>query len=76
VLQAFVVAVVIVVIGEGINMHFGIAGQVVIVEQNPVLECLMPAGLRMRGSAAHVVHADYFDPYCKIPVDVVGPVAF
>ena len=65
---------VIVAIGEAINMHFGVATLAAIVEQNPVLERLMPAGLRMRGSATHVVHAGTFEPYCKIPVDVAGPV--
>ena len=54
VLQAFVVATVIVVIDEAIDVPFEVARQVVVVEQDAVLERLMPAlnlalGLRMIG---------------------------
>ena len=55
------VAPVIVVIDEAIDMRFEVAGQVVVVEQEAVLERLMPAldlalGLRVTGSAAYVAH--------------------
>ena len=43
VFQALVVALVVVMIDEGADLVFEIAGQVVILQQNPVLQRLMPA---------------------------------
>ena len=43
ILQALVVALMIVVFDEAIDVRFKIAGQVVVVEQNAVLERLVPA---------------------------------
>ena len=79
VLQAFVVAMVIVVINEAIDVPFEVARQVVVVEQDAVLERLMPAlnlalGLRMVGRSANMVHADIFEPLCQIAGDVAGPI--
>ena len=57
VLQAFMVTPVIVVLNEARDLSFEIAGQVIVLEQNAVLEGLVPAldlalGLRMaRGTA-------------------------
>ena len=55
--DGLVVAVVIVVIDEGVDLGLEIAGEVVILEQGAVLERLMPAldlalGLRMERSSA------------------------
>ena len=79
VLQALVVAAVIVVIDEAFDVGFEIAGQVVVLEQDAVLERLMPAldlalGLRMIGRAAHVLHAGVFEPFRQIARDVAGTV--
>jgi hypothetical protein len=59
VVQALVTAVVIVVIDEGADLPFQVAGQVVVFQDNPVLHGLMPAldltlGLRMMWRTAHV----------------------
>ena len=77
VLQAFMVAPVIVVIDEAIDVRFEVARQVVVLEQDAVLERLMPAldlalGLRMAGSTAYVAHAGIFEPLCQIAGDVAG----
>ena len=50
--QALVVAMVVVVIDEGADPAFQVAGQEVVLQVNPVLHCLVPAlnltlGLRM-----------------------------
>ena len=52
----------IVVLDEGLDLPFEIAGQVVVLEQDAVLERLMPAldlalGLGMVGRAADMLHA-------------------
>ena len=59
VLQAFMVTPVIVVVDEARDLGFEIAGQVIVLEQNAVLEGLVPAldlalGLRMARGAANV----------------------
>ena len=62
VLQAFVMAAVIVVIDEVRDLGFKIAGQVIVLRQNAVLEGLVPAvdlalGLRVARRAANVRQA-------------------
>jgi hypothetical protein len=57
VLRAFAVASVIVVLGEARDLGFEIAGQVIVLKQDTVLERLVPAldltlGLRMARRAA------------------------
>ena len=52
VLQALVIAVVIVVLDEGLDLSFKVARQIVVLEQDAVFQSLMPAldlalGLRM-----------------------------
>ena len=59
VLQAFVVSPVIVVLDEARDLDFEITGQIMVLEQNAVLERLVPAldlalGLRMARSAANM----------------------
>jgi len=60
--QALVIAVVIVVLDEGRHGFLKCPGQVIVLEQDAVLQGLVPAfdlalGLRMPGSAANVIHA-------------------
>ena len=59
VLQAFMVTAVIVVLDEARDLGFEIAGQVIVLEQNAVLEGLVPAldlalGLRMARGAVNM----------------------
>ena len=62
VLQAFMVTPVIVVLDEARDLGFEITGQIIVLEQNAVLERLVPTldlalGLRMARGAANVHHA-------------------
>src|SRR4051812_5588557 len=62
VIQALVSARVIVALHKGPNLRLQIAGQVVVLQQDAVLQRLMPAldlalGLRMPGRTADVLHA-------------------
>ena len=77
--QALMVAAMIVVIDEAIDLRFEIAWQVVVFEQNAVLEGLVPAldlalGLGMAGRSAHMVHACILEPLCEIAGDVARSV--
>ena len=79
VLQALVIATMIVVLDEAADVGFEIAGQVVVLEQDAVLESLVPAfdlalGLGMIGRAADVAHALLFKPVSEITRDVAGAV--
>jgi hypothetical protein len=67
VVDALMIADVIVVFNEGPYLPFEIARQVVIVEQNAILQGLMPAldlslGLGMIRSTAHMLHTVLFEP--------------
>ena len=60
--EALMVAAMIVVLDEGRDLAFEIAGQVVVFQQDAVLQGLMPAFdlalcLRMAGRTADVLHA-------------------
>ena len=77
--QALMVAAVIVVLDEAIDVGLEIAGQIVVLEQDAVLERLMPAldlalGLGMIGRAADVPHTLLFEPVSQIARDVAGAV--
>ncbi len=66
VVQALVVSMVVVVIDDGSDLPFQIAGQVVVFWKNTVLHCLMPPldlalGLRMMRRTANVIHAFVFE---------------
>ena len=72
IVEALVVALVIVVLDEGLDLLFEIAGQEVVLQQHAVLERLVPAldlalGLRMERCAAHMIHC--------LPVEIVGQFA-
>ena len=79
VLQAFVVATVIVMLDEGVNLLREIARQIVVFQQDAVLEGLMPAlnlalGLRMVWRASNMIHFLIFQPIGQLAGDVTGSV--
>ena len=65
--QALVVALVVIVIDEGLDLAFEIAWQVIVLQQEAVFHCLMPTfdlalGLRVERSTAHIIHLLTFQP--------------
>src|SRR3954464_10718665 len=73
--KALMVAAMIVVLDEGRDLAFEIAGQVVVFQQDAVLQRLMPAFdlalcLRMVGRTADVLHAFAVQPFSEIDGDV------
>ena len=75
VVQALVVAFVVVVIDAGPDLMFEIARQIVVFEENPVLHRLMPAldlalGLRVERRSANVVHFVILQPFGQVARDV------
>jgi hypothetical protein len=79
VVQALVVALVVVVLDEGRDLRLELAGQVVVLEQDPVLQGLMPAfdlalGLRVARRAADMLDAVGIEPLGQLARDVAWPV--
>ena len=79
VVQALVVAGMVVVADEGRDLPLQLTRQMVVVEQDAVLERLVPAldlalGLRMTGRSAHVMHALVFEPFRQVTRDVARSV--
>ena len=79
IVDALVIAPVVVVGDECIDLSFEIAGQIIVLEQDAVLERLMPAldfalGLGMEGSATNVPDAAILEPFRQIAGDVRAPV--
>ena len=75
--DALMIAEVIVVLDKGGDLSFEIARQVIVVEQNAVFQ--VPAldlslGLRVIGSAAHMLHVLAFEPFGEIVRDVTRPI--
>ena len=73
--QAFVITPMIVVLDERIDLGFEVTGQIVILQQNPVLQGLVPSldlalGLRMVGSATDMLHAPIIEPFSQVTGDV------
>ena len=73
--EALVIASMVVVLDEGRDLAFEIAGWVVMLKQDSVLECLMPAldlalGLRMIRRAADVLYFLLVQPRREILCDV------
>jgi hypothetical protein len=71
---------VVIVFDEGLDLCFEVAGQEVVVEQDVVLQRLMPAlalalGLWMEGCAAHIAHFLPLDPVCQISRNIAGTIA-
>ena len=75
IVEALVIARMVVVHHEGSDLAFEIAGQVVMLEQDSVLERLMPAfdfalGLRMVGRSADMLDVLLVQPISKIAREV------
>ena len=79
VVEALVVALVVVMLDEGLDLLFEIAGQEVILQQHTVFERLMPAldlalGLWVEGCAAHVAHLVGVDVFGQLARNVAGAI--
>jgi hypothetical protein len=77
--QRFVVALVVVVLDEGFDLGFEVAGQEVILQQDAVFQGLVPAldlalGLRVARCAAHVAHLVGLDVFRQFTRDVAGAI--
>ena len=71
VVDALMVALMIVVIDEGFDLGFQISGQEVVFQQDAVLQSLMPSfdlalGLRVIRRTARVLHALVLQPFSQI----------
>lgn len=72
------VAAMIVMFDEGLDLAFEIARKEVVLQQDSVLERLMPTfdlslGLRMKRSATDMAHAVGVDPFGEIGRDMTRP---
>ncbi len=73
--EAFVAALVVILLDEDADLVFEIAGQIIIFQQHAVLQRLMPAldlalGLGMMRRAAYVIHALVVQPLGQVAGDV------
>ena len=78
--EAFMVSSVIIVVDEGVDLGLKVTGQEVILQQDAVLEGLMPAldlalCLRMHGGAADMAHAVGADPFGQFLGNVAWAIA-
>jgi len=69
--EALMVAVVVVILDEGLDLGLKVAGQVVIFQQDAVLHGLMPAfylslRLGMKRRSAHMAHLLSLDIFCQV----------
>jgi hypothetical protein len=79
VVQALVVALVVIILHEGRDLAFEITGQVIVFQQYSVLHCLMPTlylalGLRVERGSANVTHFVIIQPFGQIPRDAARPI--
>jgi len=79
IVQAFMVAMVVVVLHEGVDLRFELTGEVVVLEQDAVLKRLMPAldlalGLRMTRRSPEVLDLLFLEPLSEIGRDVAGAI--
>jgi hypothetical protein len=84
--QALVVALVVIVGDEGLDLRLEVAGQVVVLEQNAVLQGLVPTldlalclgvlalCLGVAGRAADMVDCLFVQPLRQLAGDVAGPI--
>ena len=75
IIQALVVAVMVVMVDERLDLRFQITGQIVVFQQDAVLERLVPTldlalGLWMIGRTANVGHLPVVEPAGEIAGDV------
>lgn len=73
VVEALVVASVVIMLDERLDLAFEVTGQEVVLEQDAVLQGLVPAldlalGLRMERGAAHMAHGSWLSLRCSRPV--------
>ena len=73
--QALMIAAMVVVIDEGVDPGLEVAGQLIVLKQDAVLERLMPAldlalSLRVVGRAADVTHIAFVQPFGEVGRDV------
>ena len=73
------VALVVIVIDEGLDLAFEIAWQVIVLQQEAVFYCLMPTfdlalGLRVERNTAHMTHLLTVQPLYWIARDLAGPI--
>lgn len=69
------IALVVVVLNEGVDLVFQMPRQVIILQQDAVLQGLMPTldlalGLGVVGRSSHMVHFPVFQPFSQISGDV------
>ena len=79
VIEALVVALVVVAIDEALDLGFEVAGQIVVLEQDPVLQRLVPVldlalGLRMIGRTPDVDDLPVVEPFGEVSGDVAGTI--
>ena len=79
VVQALVVAAMVVVIDKGVDLLSEITRQIVVLQQDTVLEGLMPSldltlRLRVIWSAADMVHLLIFEPIGQLTRDIARPI--
>ncbi len=79
IIQALVIALVIVVRDEGLDLGFEVARQIVVLQQDPVFQGLMPAldlalGLWVIGGAANVLHVSVVEPFGQVTGDIARAV--
>src|SRR5690349_20730748 len=77
--QAFVVAAVVVMLNEGLDLCFEVTGKIVVLEQDAVLQRLMPAldlalGLRMTWRAAKMLDLPLVEPLGETCCDIAGTI--
>src|SRR6478672_71871 len=75
IVDAFVITDVVVVLDEGADLSFEISRQVIVIEQDAVLQGLVPTldlslGLGMIRRPAHMLHTLVREPPCEIARDV------
>ena len=73
--EAFVIALVVVVLDEGPDLSLKVAGQIVVLQQDAVFQCLMPEldlalGLGMVWCAANMIHALVATPFSQVSGDI------
>ena len=75
IVQALVIATMVIVLDESANFCIQIAGKIIVIQQDAVLERLMPAfdlalRLRMQRRAAHMFDVTLTEPFREIARDV------
>ena len=79
VFQALVVALVIVIFDERLNLRFQIAGQIIVLQQDAVLEGLVPTldlalCLRMECCTAYMLHILVSEIVGELACDIAGAI--